>query len=183
MARHERTKHLLANTLMDMAKDTPIQKIQVKDICSACHVERTTFYYHFHDKYELIAWIFSQFYEREAARADSPNSKAMITRMLQHLENHRDFFLNALEDPSQNNLRQYMLDFYIEYERKAVCRYLMITELDEKTDYILRHYSFGCMGNTIDWLLGKTHYTPERLAQYQYQAMPDVLKLAWSQRC
>lgn len=105
MARHERTKHLLANTLMDMAKDTPIQKIQVKDICSACHVERTTFYYHFHDKYELIAWIFSQFYEREAARADSPNSKAMITRMLQHLENHRDFFLNALEDPSQNNLR------------------------------------------------------------------------------
>ncbi len=38
----------------------PIDKIRITEICQSAEIERSTFYYHFKDKYELAAWIFFQ---------------------------------------------------------------------------------------------------------------------------
>lgn len=38
----------------------PLEKIFVTDICREAEIERATFYYHFKDKYELMAWMFFQ---------------------------------------------------------------------------------------------------------------------------
>lgn len=43
---------------------------------------------------------------------------------------------------------------------------------------MIKQYSFGCMGHTIDWLLGENDLTPEKMAKYQYKFMPEVLKQA-----
>ena len=39
-------------------KHKPIDKIRVTEICKAADIERPTFYYHFKDKYDLVAWMF-----------------------------------------------------------------------------------------------------------------------------
>ena len=54
----DRTKQLFADKIMQLAKNKPIKDIQIKELCVLCGVERTTFYYHFRDKYDLVAWIF-----------------------------------------------------------------------------------------------------------------------------
>ena len=38
----------------------PLDKIRVTEICREAEIERPTFYYHFQDKYDLVAWIFFQ---------------------------------------------------------------------------------------------------------------------------
>ena len=180
MSIKNRTKQMFADKLQEMAKKKLIREIQVKDLCEACGVERTTFYYHFRDKYDLVAWIFIQYYTEESDLSSFPNDEKMICRMFYRMQEHRAFFLNALQDHSQNNLAQYMLDFYIDYERKAVCQYLNTDTLDEALEYEIRQYSFGCMGHTIEWLQGKNHYTPEQFAHYHYMVMPDIIKKAFA---
>ena len=175
----DRTKQLFADKIMQLAKNKPIKGIQIKELCVLCGVERTTFYYHFRDKYDLVAWIFKQNYIEEASCAETINDERMIREMFQRLSMQKEFFLNALQDSSQNNLREYMLAFYIEIEKKVLCEYYHTDFLNEELLYEVRNYSFGCMGHTIDWLLGKNNLSAEKMAYYQYKFMPEELKNAF----
>ena len=177
----DRTKQLFADKIMQLAKNKPIKDIQIKELCVLCGVERTTFYYHFRDKYDLVAWIFKQNYIEEASRAETINDERMIREMFRRLSIQKEFFLNALQDSSQNNLREYMLAFYIGIEEKVLCEYYHTDSLNEELLYEVRNYSFGCMGQTIDWLLGKNNLSAEKMAHYQYKFMPEELKNAFQE--
>ena len=48
------TKKAIVETTLAMAKQRPIGKITVRDIVEACGITRNTFYYHFHDIYEVL---------------------------------------------------------------------------------------------------------------------------------
>ena len=56
-------KPMIAEAFIRLSKQKNIDKITVKDLVEACGISRQTFYYHFHDVYDLMRWIF----EREAA--------------------------------------------------------------------------------------------------------------------
>ena len=177
----DRTKQLFADKIMQLAKNKPIKDIQIKELCVLCGVERTTFYYHFRDKYDLVAWIFKQNYIEEASRAETINDERMIREMFHRLSMQKEFFLNALQDSSQNNLREYMLAFYIGIEEKVLCEYYHTDSLNEELLYEVRNYSFGSMGQTIDSLLGKNNLSAEKMAHYQYKFMPEELKNAFQE--
>ena len=55
MANH--TKQLLAESLKELLTHKPVDKITVKEIVAGCGVNRQTFYYNFHDIYDLMEWI------------------------------------------------------------------------------------------------------------------------------
>lgn len=50
-------KAMIANTYLQLAKQEEIDKITVKRLIEACHISRQTFYYHFQDLIDVIAWI------------------------------------------------------------------------------------------------------------------------------
>ncbi len=175
----QRTKKLFAQKIQELAKLKPVKEIQIKELCEACDMERSSFYYHFQDKYDLICWIFEQNFQSESKVSTVINSEKMIYHMLCRLIKQRDFFANALEDHSQNNLRQYMLDFYISSERQALCEYLNVDVLDEEMEYAICNYSYGCMGHTVSWIKGESNLSAEKFAYYQYKFMPDILKEAF----
>lgn len=55
-----RTKKMMADALIGLMKVKPIDKITVRDITSKCGVNRQTFYYHFHDIFQLAEWMFKE---------------------------------------------------------------------------------------------------------------------------
>ena len=57
------TRKAIMDSCLRLLEERPVDKITVKDIVEDCGINRNTFYYHFHDKYHLIAWIFMQMYE------------------------------------------------------------------------------------------------------------------------
>ena len=91
----------------------------------------------------------------------------------------RAFFRNAFQDKSQNSLSEYQLDFYIQGEREVLCQYLGVETLDEELEYTIKQCSYGCLGHTVEWILGKNNLSPEKMGYYQYKLMPDILKKAW----
>lgn len=56
----DRTKIMFAEGLENMLKDMPLDKVRVAKLCERCGTTPPTFYYYFHDKYELVAWMFLQ---------------------------------------------------------------------------------------------------------------------------
>ncbi len=58
---YERTHRAICNALVELLKDKPFEKITVQNILDATPVTRTTFYKHFHDKYEIAEYMQEQY--------------------------------------------------------------------------------------------------------------------------
>lgn len=67
------TKRAIVDATVALAQVRPLNKITVRDIVEACGITRNTFYYHFHDIYEVLEFaIESAFAEISAACGDNP---------------------------------------------------------------------------------------------------------------
>ncbi|MBQ3205429.1 MAG: TetR family transcriptional regulator, partial [Peptococcaceae bacterium] len=63
------TKQLIAETFVELSRQKSIDKVTVKDVVEACHVSRQTFYYHFQDLDDVMAWTLRQTMERVLAES------------------------------------------------------------------------------------------------------------------
>ncbi len=52
------TRKLIRDTFVSMLNEQPLTKITVKDLVTACEINRNTFYYYYADIYEIISEIF-----------------------------------------------------------------------------------------------------------------------------
>lgn len=55
----QETKKVLSNALGELLKEKPLSKITISDITNKAGVNRHTFYYHFSDINDIIAWGFA----------------------------------------------------------------------------------------------------------------------------
>ena len=53
-----KTEHELALALKTMMAEVPLDEISVTALTKRCHINRKTFYYHFHDIFDLLTQIF-----------------------------------------------------------------------------------------------------------------------------
>ena len=54
------TQKAMAQAISDLLQTRTLDKITIKDITDACDLTRNTFYYHFHDVYDLLRWLFEE---------------------------------------------------------------------------------------------------------------------------
>ena len=69
------TKELLAESLKDLSQTKSVDKITIKELTKNCGLTSPTFYNHFRDKYELMAWIYNQ--EVEASLKNFGNGDSL----------------------------------------------------------------------------------------------------------
>lgn len=97
------TKGMFADELEAMMERMPLSKVRVRDLCERCGVERRVFYYHFKDKYDLVAWMFERDYS-SAADGNAPYSVELYAEAHRRLWSRRAFYRRAFEEDSQNSI-------------------------------------------------------------------------------
>ncbi len=73
-----RTRKLLCDALLDMMQTDSIEHISVIDICNKSLINRATFYKHFEDKYDLLAYALEEI-KREINRGFIINKSDLNT--------------------------------------------------------------------------------------------------------
>ena len=63
-ARVRYTVHMIQNVFLELLKEKPVAKITVKEICEHAEINRSTFYKHYQDVYDLMEKL-----ENEAVEA------------------------------------------------------------------------------------------------------------------
>ena len=58
--RVRRTYHELLKALEQLMCEMPLEELSVKQICETAHIQRTTFYQHFHDLHDFLDWYILQ---------------------------------------------------------------------------------------------------------------------------
>lgn len=166
----EITKLWIADKMKDLMKQKPIDKIRVTEICKAAEIERPTFYYHFKDKYDLVAWIFFQ----SANKTDVVSIESAAEGMRKMKQNFL-FYKRAYEDSSQNALWAYMLEYFVKRYEKIAKEKLRTDVLDTQLKFSIRHYCYGSVGMTKEWLLYDNTTSAEIVVEMMFHSMPEKL--------
>ena len=173
------TKTLFADTLQDMMRTTTLQKIRVKDLCQNCGAERQSFYYHFKDKHDLVAWIFMRDYQSAFADGNGAYGMEHTALVLRRIKEKSGFYKKAFADRSQNAIQQYIVEYFTKLGEDMIVKAFGENALTIEARFAVKGHSFACLGHTMEWLEGKSDYTPEEFARLQYQIMPELLKRAY----
>ena len=172
------TKALLAASWKELAKSKPADKITIKEITQNCGMTSPTFYNHFHDKYELMAWIYNEKVEEAMGRLGKTLSyEDVVYKCIEPLLEDEEFYQNLLKNAvGQNAFRYTTNDHAIRLTSDWIKKHHNMSELPIEIQFYLRFY-LRAMSETInDWFLGKCSYSPQDLTKLLIGAMPDKLK-------
>ena len=167
----ERTKLWIAQTMKRLLARKPLEKIYVTEICKAAEIERPTFYYHFIDKYDLMAWIFFQ----DAYDTDILSEKSAAGSMNRMRQDYF-YYKRAYEDNSTNPMWSYMLEYFVARYTEIARKKLGTTTLDTQTQYSIRLYCYGTLGMTREWLLNDNITPAETVVRMMFSSMPQSLR-------
>jgi len=110
MADSSITKRALGEALKKLLRTKSFSKICIGEICDLCNMNRKSFYYHFHDKYELVVWIFeSEFLNRIDSR-DSESIWRVARELCDYFYENKHFYKKILQVYGQNSFSEYFLD-------------------------------------------------------------------------
>ena len=177
MSVKDRTRKLLADTLEQMLLSTSLEDIHVSDLCEKCGVHRQTFYYHFKDKYELVAWIYAQ--DVKHSLEGTSSFRQQVTKFLEICRQNRAFYARALQDNGQNSLHDYIVNEEIEGFEEELKELLHVRTLSPDLYNAVVFNAHGFYGVFSSWIRGKNGYSPEELAKYVIASMPPLLKEAY----
>ncbi len=167
----EITKKWIADKMREIMKHKSIDKIRVTEICKAADIERPTFYYHFKDKYDLVAWMFCT-----DAYGTDITSVASAAAGMNMMKKEILFYKRAYEDSSQNALWRYMLEYFVKRYTELAKEKLRTDLLDPQLSYSIRFYCMGAVGMTQEWVLNDNITSAETVVQMMFASMPENMR-------
>lgn len=150
------TKDMLAESLKELLTRRSLDKITVKDIVENCGVNRQTFYYHFHDIYDLIEWILRDTADRlMREQMDYSDWTVGVQTLMQYLQQDRLLVLNAYHSVSHEVVADYLKKLLQPYILRII--QAQAWELDppapkEDVDFLTEIYTITAAGILMEWI-------------------------------
>ena len=178
MIHKKTTKEILGESLSELAETQSVDRITVREIAANSSLSTATFYHHFRDKFDLIAWIYNCQMEdifRDYCEGRGDWRKT-VQDLILILDRDRRFYVNVLTNTcGQNSFYESTHVRSIEL-LTAVLRERAGEQLDDELLFDARFYLQGIGHSAVDWLLRDQPMTVGHLADYLCRAMPERLK-------
>ena len=159
-------KRKLAEVLMECMRTVSLEKITVKDIVDRAGVSRQTFYYHFHDIYEVLEW-YMQDITKNAIELykDEDDWLDVYTRVLCWCKEQKPVIMNIYLSVSRDTLEFYMNQLLYEYIYERVANRAKKMEVTEKQiEMVAQFYTMGINAVTLEWFRTYMKEEPEELS-------------------
>ncbi len=173
--KRQTTKEILAESFRELAENKSIDKITVQEIVDNCDYSTATFYRHFKDKYDLIAWDYAHKAEEIMARLSANDTRWRQTLMdwAGYFQTEKEYLANLfLHTSGHDSFIQYMAEIHYRALMKHLLAISGQNELDKKISLLARSYCLGTVCLSCEWILGKYDVTPGEMAEIYENAAP-----------
>lgn len=161
------TKQALANSLQNLLKKTPLDKITVKELVEDCGVNRQTFYYHFQDIYDLLDWVFTR--EAEDAIAENKTYETWQQGFLQafrRMEERKSLIRNVYNSAGREHLERYLYQMVYDVLIDVIhelAKGRAVAEEDQR--FIANFYKWAFVGLLLEWIQTGMKERPEMIME------------------
>lgn len=160
------TEKALLEALTEMLEEYPLDKITVKQLTARCGVSRNTFYYHFHDVYELAARYFVLETERliKIYQADE-NWEGGFMEGLNFLYENRRMIEHVYKSINRAELDAFLNEVVYRHAMIVIKEKVRDKKYSDKTlSLATDFYKNALIGAVFEWIEGNMKERPEKLA-------------------
>ena len=149
-----RTKEMLAESLMKLLARRTLDKITIQDIVDDCGYNRQTFYYHFHDIYDLIDWIFAAQTQELIEKCRACGSLDVgVEAVIAYMRGNRRLILNILRSVNGEKLLDNLYRSAQSIVLPALENHPGVQELSaEYRELVAGAFKYALAGLLIDWM-------------------------------
>lgn len=165
------TRNLLKNALVQLMQEQHIAKISIRAICEVADINRSTFYVHYTDQYDLLNKIqqevldnLNRYLNKQDLDENHPMSVQVLTRVLDYVKENVELFKALL---SEN------CDFAFQKDLMELAQVISAQQnpaLDERTQEYIKLFGFtGIISILQKWLHDGTNESPAQMAEFVTQ--------------
>lgn len=176
-----KTEKILNETLLEILKEKSFEEVKVSDICDKALINRSTFYSHFTDKYDLLNSLIknmkNNLIEELHKNKNVSNSKEyyieLISILLNHLEENQELYTNIMI----NNQYSIAINMVYNALTEDITKRIEENKPSDIPSRIISSFYIGAIFCTvIEWLRDKGKYTKEDIIKYLSKLINDNLK-------
>ena len=174
-----KTKNLIYNTLIELMKDKTFEEITVSAICNKALINRSTFYSHYEDKYDLLVDFINslkdEFVTELNKNSSNLNTKEyyieLIKIFLNHIEDRKEMYTSIMI----HNRNSIMMDILLNVVNNDLLKKMSKDEFKSSIpdDIIVKFYLGGVINLGVEWLKDNTKYSKEEIINYLNLLIPD----------
>lgn len=178
-----KTKKALTEALLTLMKQKNFDKIKISDICEEALINRSTFYAHYEDKYDLLISLIEDIKNNilDELKINTYDyiSKEYFMELLKILLEHVDNNYGVYSAIINHNKNGFLIDFLIDVANRDISQRLKddnnILTANIPISMITRFYLGGVISVLVDWIINNNKYTKEQLLKYINKLIPDEL--------
>ncbi len=177
-----KTKKALYESLLDLMKDETFEEIKVSDICNKALVNRSTFYAHYNDKYELLVELLDELKKNLLStlkkNENEINTKEYFMEMLKLLINHIDEKRKIYSSILVNNRNGILMDILLDVADKDIKERI---ENDKSvvsnipSEVITKFYLGAIVSIGIEWIRDNSKYSKNEILEYFNILIPEKI--------
>lgn len=172
------TKEILAESFRELAENHRVDKITIQEIVDNCDYSPATFYRHFKDKYDLIAWDYvnqTGAFINKIGHDDYGWKDSLVDGM-EYFAKNKEYMQNLLRNTRGHDaVIRYLSEANIDHMTRSLLRMSGQKELDGDMQILVQIYCFGTSQTVCQWLLDEIKTDSDRLVEIFVKALPDEL--------
>ena len=153
------------------------------DICEVALINRSTFYAHYEDKYELLLALIEdlkdnllvELNKNEAESLSKEYFMELLEILIDHIDSKREIY-SAILSHNKNGI---FVDFLIDVANRDLAKRLKdsqeVIKSNIPADIISKFYLGGIINIGVDWIINKDKYNKEQILLYLDKLIPDKL--------
>ena len=152
----KRTINLLADSLKNLLNVKEINKITINEITRDSGVNRQTFYYHFHDIYELCSYMIERDFQElmPSGGTEVTDWKSTMITLLDYLEDNKNLYKRLILTVGSYYINQFIHDNLKPYVKAYIAKYIRFTNIyNEYLEFLYEYYTASFHGCIVDWIL------------------------------
>ena len=162
-----KTRKILFDSLITLMKQKDFERIKISDICDVALINRSTFYAHYEDKYDLLLAMIEDLkntLENELKKNKEEISKNYFMDLLKILINHIDEKRETYNSILMHDKNGILIDFFIDVSNRDLTNRLKNNNViisNVPLDIITKFYLGGIVTIGVEWIKCKEKYTKE----------------------
>lgn len=179
-----KTKKLLYETLISLMEEKSFEVIKVSDICKKALINRSTFYSHYSDKYELFMELINtlklSLFNSLNTNVNNVNTREYFIELINILLNHIDDKKNVYYSILINNRNSIITDIILDVVSKDINSRITNDKISTNnipTEIVSKFYLGAVISIGIEYLESKNKYSKEDMIKYIDKLIPSNINL------
>ena len=178
-----KTNKALYVALLLLMKENTFEEIKISDLCQKALINRSTFYAHYNDKYELLITMVEDLKQALLSslktNENDINTKEYFMEMLKilidHIEDKKDIYQAILV----NNRNGILMDILYDVANRDINERIkddkVVKNAHIPSEVITKFYLGAIVNIGIEWIKNNCRYTKEELISYFNILIPNEI--------